>query len=316
MDKIRALTVFRRVVELGSFVAAAEDLNLSKAAISKNINELESYLKSPLINRTTRNLHITDNGQLYYQQVCQVLDALNNADRSVIESSHTLKGTLKVSMPMSLGLIELNPIICEFMKLHPELSVEVIMSDEHLDLIEQGVDIAIRGGEELGNSTLRSRKLLDIRRVLCASPYYLESSAPFLSPSDVVNHRLLSYSLSSASRRWTFNNGNQILDVAIPPCVYMVNSGLALTQAACAGLGVALLPDFFIEPQLASGELVEVTPEWQMEKHALYIVYPYHKEQSQKLRTFIDYVVESFQTRFDRQADPQQMYSSIVKLGS
>ncbi|GLR06566.1 hypothetical protein GCM10007906_41540 [Vibrio hyugaensis] len=84
MDKIRALTVFRRVVELGSFVAAAEDLNLSKAAISKNINELESYLKSPLINRTTRNLHITDNGQLYYQQVCQVLDALNNADRSVI----------------------------------------------------------------------------------------------------------------------------------------------------------------------------------------------------------------------------------------
>lgn len=316
MDKIRALTVFRRVVELGSFVAAAEDLNLSKAAISKNINELESYLKSPLINRTTRNLHITDNGQLYYQQVCQVLDALNNADRSVIESSHTLKGTLKVSMPMSLGLIELNPIICEFMKLHPELSVEVIMSDEHLDLIEQGVDIAIRGGEELGNSTLRSRKLLDIRRVLCASPHYLESSAPFLSPSDVVNHRLLSYSLSSASRRWTFNNGNQILDVAIPPCVYLVNNGLALTQAACAGLGVALLPDFFIEPQLASGELVEVTPEWQMEKHALYIVYPYHKEQSQKLRTFIDYVVESFQTRFDRQSDPQQMYSSIVKLGS
>lgn len=316
MDKIRALTVFRRVVELGSFVAAAEDLNLSKAAISKNINELESYLKSPLINRTTRNLHITDNGQLYYQQVCQVLDALNNADRSVIESSHTLKGTLKISMPMSLGLIELNPIICEFMKQHPELSVEVIMSDEHLDLIEQGVDIAIRGGEELGNSTLRSRKLLDIRRVLCASPHYLESSAPFLSPSDVVNHRLLSYSLSSASRRWTFNNGNQILDVAIPPCVYLVNNGLALTQAACAGLGVALLPDFFIEPQLASGELVEVTPEWQMEKHALYIVYPYHKEQSQKLRTFIDYVVESFQTRFDRQSDPQQMYSSIVKLGS
>lgn len=230
MDKIRALTVFRRVVELGSFVAAAEDLNLSKAAISKNINELESYLKSPLINRTTRNLHITDNGQLYYQQVCQVLDALNNADRSVIESSHTLKGTLKVSMPMSLGLIELNPIICEFMKLHPELSIEVIMSDEHLDLIEQGVDIAIRGGEELGNSTLRSRKLLDIRRVLCASPNYLEASAPFLTPSDVVNHRLLSYSLSSASRRWTFNNGNQILDVAIPPCVYMVNSVLRLPK--------------------------------------------------------------------------------------
>ncbi|ELI0634220.1 LysR family transcriptional regulator [Vibrio harveyi] len=316
MDKIRALTVFRRVVELGSFVAAAEDLNLSKAAISKNINELESYLKSPLINRTTRNLHITDNGQLYDQQVCQVLDALNNADRSVIESSHTLKGTLKISMPMSLGLIELNPIICEFMKLHPELSIEVVMSDEHIDLIEQGVDIAIRGGGELGNSSLRSRKLLDIRRVLCASPQYLEESQPFKSPRDVINHRLLSYSLSSTSRRWTFQNGSEVLEVDLPASVYTVNSGLALTQAACAGHGAALLPDFFVEPQLASGELVEITPEWQMEKHALYIVYPYHKEQSQKLRAFIDYVVESFQARFSRQSDPQQMYSSIIKLGS
>ncbi|KLV04616.1 transcriptional regulator [Photobacterium aquae] len=294
MDKIRALTVFRRVVELGSFVAAAEDLKLSKAAISKNINELESYLKSPLINRTTRNLHITDNGQLYYQQVCRVLDALNEADLSVIESSRVLKGKLKISAPMSLGITEINPLICEFMRQHPELSIEMVMSDEHLDLIEQGVDIAIRGGGDLGNTSLRSRKLLDIRRVLCASPEYLANAGAFESLEDIYHHRLLSYSLSSTAKRWHFRHQDSVKELELPSSVYMVNSGLALTQAACAGLGVAVLPDFFIEEQLASGELVEILPEWQMEMHALYIVYPYHKEQSYKIRAFIDFVVQHF----------------------
>ena len=297
MDKIRALTVFRRVVELGSFVAAADDLNLSKAAVSRNINELESYLGCPLINRTTRHLHITDNGQLYYQQVCNVLDALKNADQSVIESSHTLKGKLKISAPMSLGIVEINPIICAFMQEHPELTIELVMSDEYMDLIEQGVDVAIRGGGELGNSSLRSRKLFDIRRVLCAAPAYIAKAPAFDSPDDIVNHALLSYSLSSTARRWTFKKDNEVRTIDLPPSTYMVNSGLALTQTACAGHGIALLPDFFVEKAIASGELVELLPEWQMDKHALYVVYPYHKEQSQKVRALIDFVVKHFEER-------------------
>lgn len=299
MDKIRALTVFRRVVELGSFKAAAEDLNLSKAAVSKNINELEDYLKSPLINRTTRKMHITDNGQRYYSQVCSILDDLKHADLSVIESSQTLKGTLKISVPMSLGIIEINPIVCEFMHQHPELSIEVVMSDQYVDLIELGIDIAIRGGGELSNSSLRSRKLLDLRRVLCASPEYLASSSEILKPEDLAYHKCLIYSFSSSARRWLLRNQGEVKEVELAESSYVVNSGLALKQAACSGHGILLLPELFVGNELASGELVEVLPSWQSDMHSLYVVYPFHKEQSQKVRTFIDFVVNHFENKYE-----------------
>ena len=176
MDKLRAITVFRRVIELGSFKAAAEDMRLSKAAISKNINELEDYLKSPLINRTTRRMHITENGQRYYDHVRTILDELSHADLSIIESSHQLSGLIKVSVPMSIGIVKLNPAICEFMQLHPEISIEVMLNDHYVDLVEQGLDVAIRGGGALQNSSLKSRKLVDMKRVLCASPKYIEQA--------------------------------------------------------------------------------------------------------------------------------------------
>lgn len=295
MDKIRALTVFRRVIELGSFKAAAEDLNLSKAAISKNINELEDYLQSPLINRTTRKLHITENGQLYYNQVCNVLDGLKHADLSVIESSQTLKGSLKISAPMSLGLIEINPIICAFMQQHPELSIELVMDDQFIDLIEQGVDIAIRGGSELNNSSLRSRKLIDLKRVLCASPDYLARSGPINSPEDLLNHQCLIYSFSSSARRWLLRHKDQVKEVELPYGAYVVNNGLALKQTACLGHGIMLIPHLFIRHELEQQQLVEVLPQWRADNHALYMVYPYHKEQSHKIRAFIDFVVSHFE---------------------
>ncbi|MGF1878694.1 LysR family transcriptional regulator [Photobacterium frigidiphilum] len=297
MDKIRALNVFRRVVELGSFKGAAEDLNLSKAAISKNINELEDYLQSPLINRTTRKLHITENGQLYYNQVCNVLDSLKHADLSVIESSHTLKGSLKISAPMSLGIIEINPIVCAFMALNPELSIELVMSDQYIDLIEQGVDIAIRGGGELNNSSLRSRKLIDMRRVLCASPHYLAQSEPLTTPDDLIKHKCLIYSFSSSARRWLFKNQDQIKEVELSQGAYVVNNGLALKQTACLGHGIILIPRLFIRDELEKKELVEVLPEWKAGNHSLYMVYPYHKEQSHKVREFIDFVVNHFENK-------------------
>ena len=294
VDKIRALNVFRRVVELGSFKAAADDLNLSKAAISKNINELEDYLKSPLINRTTRSMHITENGQLYYDQICNILNDLKHADLSVIESSHTLKGSLKISIPMSLGVIEVNPIICKFMHQHPELSVEVVMNDQYIDLIEQGFDIAVRGGSELSNSSLRSRKLVDMRRVLCASPEYLSKSREILNLEDLAHHNCLIYSFSSSARRWLFRKEGEVKEVEIPLGSYVVNNGLALKQTACAGHGILLQPDLFIERELKSGELVEILPMWQAEVHSLYVVYPFHKEQSKKVRAFIDFIVNHF----------------------
>lgn len=294
MDKLRALTVYRRVVELGSFKAAADDLNLSKAAVSKNIYELEDYLQSPLIQRTTRKLHVTDQGQSYYQQICQVLDNLAQADLSVLESADALKGRLKISVPMSFGLVEINPLICAFMQQHPALAIELLMTDQYIDLMEQGVDIAVRGGAPLVDSSLRSRKLTDIKRVLCASADYLKRSPPLLSPADLSQHQCLVYSLSSSAQRWSFKKQQQQQDIELPVSRYTVNNGLALAQTAKLGHGIALLPEYFVKQALAQGELQQVLQDWQTEQHSLYIIYPYHKEQSQKVRAFIDFMLQHF----------------------
>ncbi|EAQ64109.1 putative transcription regulator protein [Marinomonas sp. MED121] len=294
MNKIRALTVFRRVVELGSFKGAAEDLNLSKAAVSKNINELEEELQSPLINRTTRKLHITESGRLYYQQVCHVLDCLKNADQSIIESLNTLKGTLKISVPMSLGIIEINPIIFDFMAEHPDLHVEVVMNDKYVDLIEQEIDISIRGGGVLNDSSLRSRKLTDMKRVLCASPDYLAQASKLNSPDDLVDHNCLIYSFSLSARRWLFKYNDQVKEVELTQGSFIANNGLVLKQAACLGHGIVLLPDLFVNNEIEQGQLVEVLPQWSADKHSLYLVYPFHKEKSHKIRAFIDFFTNHY----------------------
>jgi DNA-binding transcriptional LysR family regulator len=294
MDKLRALTVYRRVIELGSFKAAADDLNLSKAAISKNICELEDYLQSPLINRTTRKLHVTEQGKSYYQQICHVLDNLVQADLSVLEASDSLRGSLKISVPMSLGILEINPLVCAFMNQHPDLAIELVMNDHYIDLMEHGVDIAIRGGATLADSSFRSRKLADLTRVLCASADYLAKSAPLVTPEDLHKHQCLVYSLSSSARRWSFKKQDQRLDIELPTGRYTVNNGLALAQTAKLGHGIALVPEYFVKQALAKGELQQVLSDWQTEQHSLYLIYPYHKEQSQKIRAFIDFMVQHF----------------------
>jgi DNA-binding transcriptional LysR family regulator len=294
MDKLRALTVYRRVIELGSFKAAADDLNLSKAAISKNICELEDYLQSPLINRTTRKLHVTEQGKSYYQQICHVLDNLVQADLSVLEASDSLRGSLKISVPMSLGILEINPLVCAFMNQHPDLAIELVMNDHYIDLMEHGVDIAIRGGATLADSSFRSRKLADLTRVLCASADYLAKSAALVTPEDLHKHQCLVYSLSSSARRWSFKKQDQRLDIELPTGRYTVNNGLALAQTAKLGHGIALVPEYFVKQALAQGELQQVLSDWQTEQHSLYLIYPYHKEQSQKIRAFIDFMVQHF----------------------
>ncbi len=150
MNKITALNVFRRVVEMGTFKAAADDLQLSQAAVSKNINELEAFLGIALINRTTRRMSVTESGMAYYGQICSVLDNLEAADQSIMAASFTPRGRLRISVPMSYGLIRINPIICAFQRHYPAISIEVILSDTYVDLIDQGIDVVIRGGQRSG----------------------------------------------------------------------------------------------------------------------------------------------------------------------
>lgn len=294
MDKLRAINIFRRVVELGSFTAASEDMKLSKAAISKNINELESFLQSPLINRTTRKLHITENGQRYYSHICTVLDELNNADRDIIESTDEPRGRLKVSAPISAGLLLVNPAICEFMNSYPDIQVELVMNDEYTDLIEKGFDVAIRGGGVQKSSSLRSRKLMNLDRVLCASPNYLTRMGIPTQVDELHAHNCIVYSLSSSPTDWTFHRDGNTETFSINKGSYTVDNGLASKQAALAGLGLVLTPRVFVEAELKAGSLISLLDAWQADRHALYAIYPYHKEPSKKVRSFIDFLVERF----------------------
>ena len=294
MDKLRAITVFREVVEQGSFKAAAEKMSLSKSAVSKNIKELESYLKTPLINRTTRLMHLTDSGQFYYNSVCDILNELAAAELLLLDTSNRLRGTLKISMPMSLGSLQINATICKFMTLYPEISIEVVMSNDYVNLLDHGFDIAIRGGDELKDSTLRSRHLMKLNRVLCATAQYIESQDSIKTPNDLIKHNCLTSQLSKSSRQWLFSrvDVDETITIDLSPSNYTVNNNMAIKQAVLADLGIMLIYKRFVLNELNSGELIELLPQWQAEAHDLYAVYPYHKEQSYKLRVFIDFLIK------------------------
>lgn len=282
---------------MGTFKAAADDLKLSQAAVSKNINELEEFLGIALINRTTRRMNVTESGLAYYEQICSVLDKLDAADQSIMASSFTPKGRLRVSVPMSYGLIKINPQICEFKRRYPDISIEVLMSDTYVDLVDQGIDVVIRGGGSLDDSTMRSKPLCQVKRVLCASPEYLTGAAKLEHPEDLKAHNCLVYSLSSSPRKWFFKRGEKSIAVELRPASFSVNNGIALKQAAVQGLGVILLPEEFVSSELAAGTLVKLIPEWQPDTHALFAVYPFHRAQSQKVRLFIDFMAESLQLK-------------------
>ncbi len=297
MNKITALNVFRRVVEMGTFKAAADDLHLSQAAVSKNINELEAFLGIALINRTTRRLSVTEAGMAYYGQICGVLDSLDAADQSIMAASFTPRGRLRVGVPMSYGLIRLNPLICEFQRRYPAISIEVILSDAYMDLVDQGLDVVIRGAAALDDSTLRAKPLCEVRRVLCAAPDYLEEAGKPARPEDLKGHNCLLYSLSSSPRKWFFTREAESVAVELKPSSFCANNGIALKQAAVQGLGVILVPKEFVSSELADGTLMKLLPDWQPDPHALFAVYPFHKEQSPKVRLFIDFIVKAFQLR-------------------
>ncbi|GAA6211477.1 LysR family transcriptional regulator [Hyphomicrobiales bacterium 4NK60-0047b] len=293
MDKLTALKIFCRVVELGSFHGAASDLGFSNAAISKNIKELEAELQARLINRTTRTLTLTDIGTLYYERVSTILDQLNETDEMLTDLNNNPRGVIKINAPMSLGLICLSPIIEDFMRVYPEITIDLWMDDRQLDFFEYGFDIAIRGTQGLKDSSLISRKLAILDRVVCASPGYLQSARTITKPEDLVDHNCLIYNLSSSPERWLFKKKTQQKSVQIKGR-FRANNSLVLKEAACSDFGVVILPRRFIEDALDSGALVPVLPEWFVEDHSIFALYPAHRENSRKIRVFLDFLIEAF----------------------
>ena len=290
MDRFTALSVFRHAVELGSFAAASRHLGLSPAAVSKNIGELEAHLGVRLLHRTTRRMSLTEAGELYYERVARVLDDLDDAAGMLDAMQGEAKGLLRVSAPMSLTLTCFASAIPAFLRRHPELSLDLRLDDRRVNLVEEGFDLAIRGTEQLEDSSLVARKLMTLEHVVCAAPDYLERVGAPTHPEELATHECVRFSLAGHAKEWSFTKGGRELRQRIGGR-YQVTSSLAVRGALREGLGLALIPRVYVREDLACGRLQTVLDDWRPQHATLFAVYPSKQYLVPKVRAFVDFLV-------------------------
>lgn len=287
MDTLTPLRAFRRIVELGSIAKAADALDLSSAALSKQLRALEAHLGAVLIQRTTRRMSLTDTGQAYYAECCRLLDEFDALEQSVRAQSQQVTGRLRVNAPLSFALSTLAPLLARFMQRHPRLQIDLSMEDRLVDAVGQGFDVSIRLSAELADSSLIARRLASLSQMLCAAPAYLERHGHPADVQDLRDHALLNYSLAQGP--WA---GAQGLD-APGEARASVNNSLMLRELLVAGLGIGALPSFLARPAIATGRLValELAGLSGQPRH-VYAVYPTQRHLLPKVRAFVDFLAE------------------------
>ncbi len=291
MDKFRALSVFMKAAELESFSATAQELGLSKAAVTKNIRELEESLGVQLFNRSTRSVKLSAAGRVYAERVARYTSDLSSLEAEIAEMNTRPQGKIRVTAPMSFGLVKLSPKIPKFLEAYPDISLDLEFSDVHEDLAKRKFDLAIRGSAQLEDSTLVARRLTHLDRVMCASPEFLKRVAKINEPSDIADIDCIVYSLSSSKLKWTFQRGERIESVSVSSR-YWVNNSLAVKHALLGGLGLSLIPLVYIEEELQAGKLVQVLSEWSSEKQDVYAIFNSDAFMPKRLRLFIDFLIE------------------------
>ncbi|MEL6178850.1 MAG: LysR family transcriptional regulator [Myxococcota bacterium] len=294
MDRLEAIQTFVKIIDLGSFTAAADHLGFSKSHASKLIHGLEQHLGVGLLNRTTRQMSPTDAGRAFYQRCLIVLEELEEAERSVTQLHQSPRGILRMTAPMSWGYRHLAPILGRFMSRYPELEVELQLTDRMVDMVDEGFDMAIRIGE-LEPSSLMARRLAPVQRVVCASPEYVERHGRPTHPDELRNHACLLYTLQNTGERWRFQHieTQRESQVAVSGPL-RTNSGETLEMLATQGIGIALLPDFLIADQVRQGRLEVLLTEWSNWNASIWVLYPPNRHLSAKVRMFIDTLVEAF----------------------
>ena len=294
MDHYTALRVFRYVAELKSFAEAGRRLGLSPAAISKNIAQLEAHVGARLINRTTRRMTLTEEGLIYLEYVVRGLDAFTEADQALAPIKMSPSGTLRVTAPMTVSLIQLSPAIPRFLSRYPELALDLHLDDRQVDLIREGFDFAIRGSDNLEDSSMIARKLAIMPHVLCAAPSYFETHGKPKTPSDLKSHNCIRFSLSGHADIWEFNQDGRTERIAID-ARYSVTSSLAVRDALCEGFGLSLIPYLYVENDLKEGRLKPALEDWSTVETSLYGIYPSRQHLAPKIRVFLDFIVEVFE---------------------
>ena len=292
MTAFDEMNSFVRVVEAGSISRAAEQLGLAKSGVSRRLADLESRLGVRLMNRTTRRSSLTDAGRTYYEGAVKLLSDVAELDAVVADSEASLEGRLRLAAPLSFGLGHLTPAIEEFMQAHPGVMIDIDFSDRQVDLVAQGVDLAIRIAE-LRDSSLKARRICPIRLMLCASPAYLARHGTPRSPDDLAEHRLLHYDIGGgAVLKLTDGRGGE-QQVHVEPQL-VANNGDFLCDMAISGHGIILTPTFIAWQALATGELQALMSDYWPSPLNAYAVYPQTRYLSRRARGFIDFLAERF----------------------
>ena len=295
MDKFQEMRVFAGVVEAGSFVGASNALEISKPAVSRYVADLETRLGVRLLHRTTRKLSLTEEGEVFYSRCKELLGNIEEAEAEITSRSGQASGLLKVSAPVSFGLLHLAPLWADFMARHSNVTLDVTLSDRMVDLVEEGFDLAVRIAR-LPSSSLISRKLSSTRIVLCASPDYLKAHGTPRHPTELAGHRVVAYSLLTAGEAWEFDGPDGRVSVKVEPTM-RTNSGDTCRAVALRHQGVIRQPTFLIGDDLLSGALVEIMPEYRASEFGIYAVYPTRKHVLPKVRLLIDYLVDALKVK-------------------
>lgn len=290
MNKLSAITTFRRVVELSSFVATAKVMDISPAMVTKHIAQLEKQLGTRLLIRSTRSVRVTEQGEAYYRSVCEILDELESADLRAQVGSQSPTGLLKLTAPIELGEKLLPAMIDRFQRQHPSVKVSLDLTDRQVDLFGENYDLAIRAGS-LNQPDLIAKKIASLSLVVCAAPAYLTRSAKLKHPSDLYAHNCLLNPNIDKSTEWQFI-------VRGKPFLQKVNSNLlanslkVLTQACIQGAGIVYAPRFIFEDLISKGQLTEVLKQFLVPDMDVHLVYPEKSYLPAKVRCFIDSIVD------------------------
>lgn len=289
---LNEIVVFARVVEAGSFTAAAQSLGLPKSTVSRKVAQLEERLDARLLQRTTRKLNLTEVGKAYYERCKQIVSQIAEAEQMVAELQAAPRGLLRVTAPVDVGGLYLGTLIAEFLLANPEIQIELVLSDRVFDLVDERVDLGIRFGP-LPDSSLVARRLGAVEGYLVASPDYLARRGTPTHPDQLKDHDVIAFVPVKRLQSWKLT-GPRGAEVEIQPSSRFTSNGMfAVRDAVLAGAGITMLVDFVISRELASGTVVRVMPAWKGLGGELFAVYPSTRNLSPKLRTFLDFLTEN-----------------------
>jgi DNA-binding transcriptional LysR family regulator len=301
MDLLASMKAFVAVTDEGGFAPAARKLGMATSSLTRQVDALEAHLSTLLLNRSTRSVTLTPAGEDYHLQAVRILADVEEANRSIAERGGQPRGLLRVSLPVAFARLHVAPIVADFLRAYPEIELELVMTDQIVNLVEDRIDVAIRLGS-LDSSSLVARRLAPHRRIVCATPDYLAEYGEPRVPGDLARHNCLTFSYASGDRIWRFERAGKTEQVRVRGSV-RANNSETLREVALQGLGLLFMPTWLIGEDISAGRFRAVLPEWtpQVGKgginqsdagiHAIFLA---DHRKSPKLRAFVDFL----ETRF------------------